>query len=161
MFKVGDILKSNNDPGYYVRIVSLPVFAGLDVNVKCLAGNHVARGLEYGVAHATLTAHFVRVNQFSVGDKLRGIEHRAGKKATVLLVGFATDAAAQDYEVEDINHTFRFWCVGTGWELDTDSSAPAPIMSNGEAINNHTCPTCKNTRCNKQEKSCWRCGSKL
>jgi len=29
------------------------------------------------------------------------------------------------------------------------------------AINNHTCPTCQNDRCNKSEKTCWRCGGKL
>lgn len=29
------------------------------------------------------------------------------------------------------------------------------------AMNNHTCPTCKNTRCSKSEIICWRCGNRL
>ena len=28
-------------------------------------------------------------------------------------------------------------------------------------INNHVCPSCKNDRLNKSEKSCWKCGAKL
>jgi hypothetical protein len=30
-----------------------------------------------------------------------------------------------------------------------------------QAVNDHTCPTCKNDRCSKTEKSCWKCGSNL
>ena len=40
--------------------------------------------------------------------------------------------------------------------LHTASSDPSP----GQAINNHTC-ACGNTRCNKSEKTCWRCGNPL
>jgi hypothetical protein len=29
------------------------------------------------------------------------------------------------------------------------------------AINDHTCPTCKNDRCSRNERTCWRCGNKL
>lgn len=48
------------------------------------------------------------------------------------------------------------------WELDSPGLISVPVQSvSGAVINNHTCPTCKNTRCNKTEKSCWRCGSKL
>lgn len=31
----------------------------------------------------------------------------------------------------------------------------------GVAINNHVCPTCKNDRCSKSERSCWKCGNAL
>jgi hypothetical protein len=31
----------------------------------------------------------------------------------------------------------------------------------GPPINDHVCPTCKNDRCSKSEKSCWKCGGKL
>lgn len=37
-----------------------------------------------------------------------------------------------------------------------DASAQTTV-----AVNNHTCPHCKNDRCSKTEKSCWRCGGKL
>jgi hypothetical protein len=29
------------------------------------------------------------------------------------------------------------------------------------AINNHTCPSCRNDRVSKSEHSCWKCGNKL
>ena len=38
------------------------------------------------------------------------------------------------------------------------TASPDPIP--GQAINNHTC-ACGNTRCNKSEKTCWRCGNPL
>lgn len=37
-------------------------------------------------------------------------------------------------------------------------SVPISVGSN---LNNHTCPSCKNTRVNTSEKSCWLCGGKL
>lgn len=29
------------------------------------------------------------------------------------------------------------------------------------AVNDHTCPSCKNDRCSKSEKTCWKCGGVL
>jgi hypothetical protein len=29
------------------------------------------------------------------------------------------------------------------------------------AVNDHTCPTCKNNRCSRSEVNCWKCGNKL
>lgn len=37
-------------------------------------------------------------------------------------------------------------------ELITNTHTSTPI-------NNHTCNVCGNTKCNKMEKSCWKCGS--
>jgi hypothetical protein len=31
----------------------------------------------------------------------------------------------------------------------------------GPAINDYTCPFCKNHKCSKKEKSCWRCGGEF
>jgi hypothetical protein len=36
-----------------------------------------------------------------------------------------------------------------------------PTSAVGAPLNNHTCPTCKNTRVNRSEKNCWLCGGKL
>jgi hypothetical protein len=36
-----------------------------------------------------------------------------------------------------------------------------PVISSSVSINDHTCPTCKNDRCSKTEKSCWKCGNSL
>jgi hypothetical protein len=36
-----------------------------------------------------------------------------------------------------------------------------PVSSNGPVINDHTCPTCRNDRCSKSEKTCWKCGYAL
>lgn len=38
-------------------------------------------------------------------------------------------------------------------KLDSEDSTKSK-----EAINNHTCVSCGNDRCNNQEKSCWKCG---
>ena len=35
------------------------------------------------------------------------------------------------------------------------------VSSSGVAINNHTCKSCGNNRCNVSEKSCWKCGNLL
>ena len=42
-----------------------------------------------------------------------------------------------------------------------DTLSEQNFIVNGRAINNHVCPTCKNERCNKAEKSCWLCGNLL
>lgn len=43
-----------------------------------------------------------------------------------------------------------------------DPKSNTPIQSSQAPIdtvtNNHTCVFCKNTACNKSEKSCWKCG---
>jgi hypothetical protein len=35
------------------------------------------------------------------------------------------------------------------------------MNDNQPAINDHTCPTCKNTRVSKCERACWKCGGVL
>lgn len=37
-----------------------------------------------------------------------------------------------------------------------NTQAPAPMV-----INNHTCVVCGNNKCNKSERSCWKCGSTI
>jgi len=42
------------------------------------------------------------------------------------------------------------------------NSAPSLVSTNSAVvINNHQCTACGNTACNKQEKSCWRCGNPI
>ena|SRR6266446_1680116 len=36
-----------------------------------------------------------------------------------------------------------------------------PVSVTSPLVNDHTCPTCKNDRCSKSEKSCWKCGGLL
>ena len=38
---------------------------------------------------------------------------------------------------------------------------PTIEAASGAVINNCTCPTCKNNKCNKAEINCWWCGNKL
>jgi hypothetical protein len=41
---------------------------------------------------------------------------------------------------------------------------PLQVSNLGQLIpptNDHVCPLCRNTRCSKTEKSCWRCGADL
>lgn len=47
-------------------------------------------------------------------------------------------------------------------KVNISSLAPAvakPVAAS--TINNHTCPTCGNTACSRNEKKCWRCGNPL
>jgi hypothetical protein len=42
-----------------------------------------------------------------------------------------------------------------------ESAKTSAPVSNQSVVNDHTCPTCKNDRCSKSEKTCWKCGNKL
>jgi uncharacterized paraquat-inducible protein A len=44
--------------------------------------------------------------------------------------------------------------VWNGIEKPAQASTTTPI-------NNHVCPSCRNDRVNKSEKSCWKCGNPL
>ena len=54
-------------------------------------------------------------------------------------------------------------------KVETKKTIEGPIRYVGEtlkvespkAINNHTCPGCGNTKCSKDERSCWKCGGSL
>jgi hypothetical protein len=52
-------------------------------------------------------------------------------------------------------------------EIDLDTRVGKAIdtakamRDNQPAINDHTCPTCKNTRVSKCERMCWKCGGVL
>lgn len=41
------------------------------------------------------------------------------------------------------------------------NSAKSVCNTTHPVINNHICPSCHNDKCSKNEKSCWKCGSKL
>jgi hypothetical protein len=55
---------------------------------------------------------------------------------------------------------------GTWKFADPSEATPASTCHQvkdkvGAPINDHVCPTCRNDRCSKTEKSCWKCGGKL
>lgn len=61
------------------------------------------------------------------------------------------------------------------WKVDIDAGAyfwreinmtpiastNAQVISTNSTMNNFTCPTCKNKRCNSMEQICWSCGNPL
>lgn len=47
------------------------------------------------------------------------------------------------------------------WDIAVGIAVKKVISDILPAINNHICPTCKNDRVSKSEKSCWKCGNKL
>ncbi len=58
--------------------------------------------------------------------------------------------------------TFVIKAIGSNGEpIHANVTVSSNTAINAPAINNHTCPTCRNDRCSKTEKSCWKCGSKL
>lgn len=46
-------------------------------------------------------------------------------------------------------------------ELYPPMYAAAPMDTTQPAVNNYTCASCHNDRCNTQEKSCWKCGAPI
>ncbi len=48
------------------------------------------------------------------------------------------------------------------WPEDLESEiSTSPNVNLSVAVNDYVCPTCKNDRCSKREKICWRCGHNL
>ena len=61
-----------------------------------------------------------------------------------------------------ISHSFNMntsGCISScdGMEEDTD----VEVQTQTTVMNDHTCPSCGNDKCSKNEKSCWKCGSSL
>lgn len=42
---------------------------------------------------------------------------------------------------------------------DQRFSTDLGLNANVAVINDHVCPACKNDKCSKTEKSCWKCGN--
>ncbi len=53
-----------------------------------------------------------------------------------------------DYEVRPLDPKFTV----------SVSFSNAASNTIGPAINDYTCPGCKNDKCSRSEKSCWKCG---
>lgn len=51
--------------------------------------------------------------------------------------------------------------ISQGSQSTQASQAKLSDFNNQKAVNDFTCPHCKNNRCSKSEKSCWLCGGKL
>jgi hypothetical protein len=64
---------------------------------------------------------------------------------------------SSDHElVSDPKHHVA-WAAKFGQKIAQQSH----LGSTGPAINDFTCPHCRNTRCSKTEKKCWLCGESL
>jgi hypothetical protein len=44
--------------------------------------------------------------------------------------------------------------------LSTTTDTASAVVG-GAAVNDHVCPSCKNHRCSRSEKLCWKCGDPL
>lgn len=51
--------------------------------------------------------------------------------------------------------------MGEVTEAEFKAARLPKSTSPSEVMNNHTCPSCGNTRVSKSEKSCWLCGNSL
>lgn len=109
---------------------------------------------------------------FKVGDKVA--IHKPTDMAIVDNIAWVTEMDKYDGKVATIAcpsphpiHTSGniFMIVGSpfyfhrNWLYVLD--VRSPIQANSMPVNDHICPTCKNDRCSKTEKSCWRCGNSL
>lgn len=48
-----------------------------------------------------------------------------------------------------------------GWKEDGTEEESIESTNTNVNVNNHTCISCGNTKCSKNEASCWRCGAKI
>ncbi len=49
----------------------------------------------------------------------------------------------------------------TAEQLTSITAMQVDSTAKSEAVNDHTCPSCHNTKCSKSEKTCWKCGNAL
>jgi hypothetical protein len=67
-----------------------------------------------------------------------------------------------DSKEDAIKSATRLSDGNSWWSYAIFHNVPEPEALTAYAmINNHVCPSCNNDRVNKNEKSCWRCGSTL
>lgn len=45
------------------------------------------------------------------------------------------------------------------WDDLRNQPTDLGLNANVTVINDHVCPSCKNDKCSKAEKSCWKCGN--
>lgn len=53
-----------------------------------------------------------------------------------------------------------WWSDPGSFTIITGTPTPTDVAT-VVAINDHVCPTCKNDRCSRSEKNCWKCGGVL
>jgi hypothetical protein len=89
-----------------------------------------------------------------------------------LLIGTKCSRCERLYEdhIYDLSSgTGKLYCpgyslarlCGNGLGATWKTKQSAKIDAASQAVNDHVCPTCKNNRCSKSEKTCWKCGGKL
>ncbi len=49
----------------------------------------------------------------------------------------------------------------TAEQLVSITAMQAASVAKSDAVNDHTCPSCHNTKCSKTETTCWKCGGAL
>ncbi len=49
----------------------------------------------------------------------------------------------------------------TAEQLTSITTMQVAPVAKSDAVNDHTCPSCHNTKCSKTEKTCWKCGGAL
>jgi hypothetical protein len=74
--------------------------------------------------------------------------------------GPLTIEASIKFDFPDHSRTFRY-TDRLDLGIEVEFTVPLTIASSKVLVNDHTCPTCKNDRCSKSEKSCWKCGNQL
>jgi hypothetical protein len=145
------------------------------MEVKCIdasgAGAYLTQGKIYTVQQEFKTQYTIYDNsnflstydadRFEVVSSFQNFKVRcidnAGELCTLIL--------GRIYEVEGESVSgddYKLVGWGLSWnkrrfEKVDDNSITGPIP----LVNDRICPTCKNDRCSRTEKACWKCGNSL
>jgi hypothetical protein len=85
-------------------------------------------------------------------DSLKSTLDRVNNKKTYLVAVVKEYDPIHDVFIgEDITYIYNS-------KPDVTLTFSPPVS---KAVNDYTCPTCKNDKCSRNEKTCWRCGNKL
>lgn len=125
----------------------------------------------FTLAHAALpVARVLRtVTLLPKGELTPGIAHVPGESSTIVLLyeeargKYPITLAKNVHQDSPVGLVIRTSRIAI-FKLSGNASASAPALvaaAPAAAVNDHTCPTCKNTRCSRAEKTCWRCGGNL
>lgn len=108
---------------------------------------------------------------FKAGDRVACIDANEATGALVEGAIYYVEEMWEDYgswkiKVKDSSGKIINRNSGDDWwyarRFAVANSAASPrSFPSAPAINDKTCPHCKNNRCSSTEKSCWKCGGKL
>jgi hypothetical protein len=116
------------------------------------------------------------IYRLRIGQPKLGAWGRVGNMPNMTFVGsfycygtaVTSNKATEFSSFETAEATYsEFWNLEVVYQDSNGEWKPvnsvnySPETISGEVVNDHICPSCRNTKCSKLELKCWRCGNKL